>query len=271
VNLGLNLFTGCRTISFWVKPDYTTFNGMTREFLLGQYGSSGNERTVYIEFRDTGIGIPAENIQLIFDEFRQVSEGYNREFEGSGLGLHICKRYLDEIGGEIHVQSELNVGSKFRVKLPFKFDLKSIVGSKIETLTMNDEKSNENKIKIKSSDILLVEDEPTNRQYVSIILEKLNLNLDTAENGLEAISLANKKIYDLVFMDINLGKDMNGIETMKEIRKKDEYKDVPFVAITANAMQGHKEEFLSEGFNDYLSKPFNAKQIRELLARILNH
>ncbi|MFC2106902.1 PAS domain S-box protein [Bacteroidota bacterium] len=246
---------------------YTNEGGVIVEVSMEK--DNGKDSLV-IEFRDTGIGISKENIQVIFEEFRQASEGYNREFEGSGLGLHICKRYLDEIGGNIEVKSEPNNGSVFKVKLPYKFDLKAIVGKRIEKTAKRDEKSSDNALEIKPSNILLVEDEPTNRKYVSLILDKLNLNLDTANNGFEAIALANKKKYDLVLMDINLGKDLNGIETMKEIKNKDEYKDVPFIAITANAMQGHKEEFMSEGFTDYLSKPFNAKQIRELLARMLN-
>ena len=117
--------------------------------------------------------------------------------------------------------------------------------------------------------VLLVEDEATNRQYVKIVLTNLNYDVQIAEDGPTAISQSKEGFFDAILMDINLGKNMNGIQAMKEIRKADRYKKVPIIAVTANAMQGHKEEFLAEGFDHYLSKPFNMTQLSKLIHDVL--
>ncbi len=222
-----------------------------------------------IRFIDTGIGISKENLEIIFDEFRQVSEGYNREFEGTGLGLNICKRYVDVIGGEILVESELDKGSVFSVFVPF--GRKQISKSSEEEAKGKTPQLYPNPIEKRKPRVLLVEDEATNRQYVKIVLSNLNYEVIVAEDGTAAIKHAKEGYFDAILMDINLGKSMNGIQAMKEIRTNERYKDIPIVAVTANAMQGHKEEFLAEGFDHYLSKPFNMTQLSKLLYDVLTN
>jgi len=222
---------------------------------------------IVIRFIDTGIGISPENLDIIFDEFRQVSEGYNREFEGTGLGLSICKRYVDVLEGEISVESELGKGSIFTVYVPVGMDgQESLQEEEPQAITP---RLYENPLKNRTPAVLLVEDEATNRQYVKIVLSNLNYDVQIAEDGPSALDMARKGHFDTILMDINLGKDMNGIQAMKEIRKIQRYRKVPIIAVTANAMQGHKEEFLAEGFDHYLSKPFNMTQLSRLIHDIL--
>jgi CheY-like chemotaxis protein len=221
-----------------------------------------------IKFIDTGIGISEENLKLVFDEFRQVSEGYNREFEGSGLGLHICKRYVDAMGGELGVTSKLGEGSSFIVRLPFD-DSPQLQTRVSQARTSRKSIFDETPDRTDTM-ILLVEDEESNQHYVRHLLKKLKFGVEVASTGQEAVAQAQKTHFDIILMDINLGKDMNGIEAMNIIRKMEGYADVPVVAVTANAMSGHKEEFLAAGFNYYISKPFSMEKLSELINEILS-
>jgi PAS domain S-box-containing protein len=222
-----------------------------------------------IRFIDTGIGISEENLKLVFDEFRQVSEGYNREFEGSGLGLNICERYVHAMDGEISVESQVGIGSTFTVRLPFDDSprLKEKNYNKKET-----ESSVLNKIpEHEKPNILFVEDEKSNQQYVKHLLVKMDYNVDLAETGQKAIKLSKDNHYNIILMDINLGKDMSGIMAMEEIKKINSCLDVPIVAVTANAMKDQREEFLSKGFDYYISKPFSKEKLSNLINQIMDN
>jgi len=192
---------------------------------------------------DTGIGIDKENFDKIFQYFSQVSEGYTRTYEGTGLGLSITKHYVEILNGSITLESEINTGSCFIVKLPVKED--DIINSE----------KNIHEIKTSKPLILLVEDEPTNAEYAKLSIRK-DYDVEIATNAKDAIRMSAEKKYDLILMDINLGKDMNGIEASKKIRKIPGYLNIPIIAVTANAMAGQKENFLENGLTDYISKPF---------------
>ncbi len=221
-----------------------------------------------IKFVDSGIGISEKNLTLVFDEFRQISEGYNREFEGSGLGLHICKRYVDAMGGEIDVTSKLGEGSTFFIRIPFEDSPEHKASKSFKKAPAASVfKDAPDRMNVH---ILLVEDEESNQQYVQHLLTKLRYTVKVADSGEQAIEFADKDHFDIILMDINLGKEMNGIEAMNEIRKKEGYAEVSIVAVTANAMSGHKEEFLAEGFNNYISKPFSMENLSGLINEILD-
>jgi len=218
-----------------------------------------------VSVKDTGIGISARNISMIYDAFRQASEGYNRAFEGSGLGLHITKRYIDLLDGIIELESEPGIGSVFTIFIPKCADettetinLTHLKNDKIET------ESPQNKL----LSVLYVEDDHDHREFVKLFLKGL-YEISTAINGPESIIMANEKQYDIILMDINLGARMNGLEAIKEIRKIVGYQNTPIAAVTANAMVAQKNEFLSEGCSHYISKPFNKKKLLEFMNSII--
>ena len=116
--------------------------------------------------------------------------------------------------------------------------------------------------------ILLVEDEISNREYTFYVLSKV-FDMDVAENGFDAISLTNTNVYAAILMDINLGKGINGIEATKEIRQNPLYENTPIAAVTANAMQGQREEYLSNGLTHYISKPYNKNEIIKFVNKMI--
>ncbi len=239
------------------------------------------KRMVVLNVIDTGIGIPSGSIKYIFDEFRQVSEGYSRSFEGSGLGLTITKKFVDKLGGKIAVESEEGRGSVFTVKLPVNMNTDenseitensanpSIDGKPPKTIssngTLNSISKQANEVEDSSKQkILLVEDDETSRLLTGMYL-KAKYEVDNAINAREAIHKTSEKKYDIILMDINLGAGMNGTDAAKEIRKNPFYKNKPIIAITAYAMKGDKEKFIAAGLSNYLSKPFTKAQLLNVI------
>ncbi len=216
--------------------------------------------TAVIKIIDTGIGISKKYHEIIFEEFRQVSEGINRGYEGSGLGLTITRKSVELLNGKISVKSEINKGSTFTVMFPAE--------NVTADLSDNKDTHYEDRIDIpvtKSNErILIVDNDTTTLDYIKLILEKYYY-FDTASNGNAAIELASKNNYVLVLMDIGLGIGIDGIDTSKEIRKLPGYNSIPIIAVTAYAMKGDRETFLLQGLSDYISKPFQAKELIDII------
>lgn len=225
-----------------------------------------NKDYAVIEIADTGIGISEKDINIIFDEFRQASEGLSRHYEGTGLGLTVAKKYTEILGGTISVESELGLGSTFTIQFPrviTSFDDKNeevITETKEEKQFVNPQ----NKPKV-----LLVEDDFMNTHIIKKFLVDL-CEMDTIQSGEEAVELVKVKKYEAILMDIGLGEGMNGVETTQVIRKIDGYENIPIIAVTAYAMNGDKERFLASGFTGYISKPFKMGELVEVLGRALN-
>jgi len=238
---------------------YTNKGGITVTF-------DKDENDMIIKVKDTGIGIAKENFEMIFEPFRQESEGYSRNFEGTGLGLSITKRFVEMMEGKIEVESEVGIGSTFTIKLPL---IKN--ADTIETEIKKEEPVKTTAIPALSNkeklSVLLVENDEDNRLFTSTVLNKY-YKMDYAISGNEAIDMSRNKIYDIILMDINLGKGMDGIQATQEIRKLKGYKKTPIVALTAYAREGDKEEFLAGGCTHYLGKPFTVKQLLDLIENI---
>lgn len=217
-----------------------------------------------ISVTDTGIGISKENQKLIFNEFRQVSEGISRSYEGSGLGLTLSKKIVDLMGGIIEVESELGFGAT--IKIYFKLVSNNLLDQTIELNKFSaDTVFGTDYIK---PYVLLVEDNKTNKVLIKrFLLNKFNV--DEVSSGQAAIESIQKRKYDIILMDINLGLGMNGIETTSEIRKYEGYKDVPVIAITGYALSGDKEMILKNGLNGYISKPFTRDTLLDTLSKAL--
>ncbi len=223
--------------------------------------------SIVVDVIDTGVGISIESQNIIFEPFRQASEGYARKFEGTGLGLSIAKRYVEMLNGKISLVSDLGKGSAFTVTLPYylKSNQKESGPTKKRDLAEKEKPSLTN-----STSVLLVEDDESNASVVSAYLKDY-VTLQHEFDGESAINKCSKNQYDVVLMDINL-KGINGIDTMSEIRHINEhYKKIPIIAITAYAMVGDKEKFLSLGFDHYLSKPFRRDELIDLLSHIFKN
>jgi CheY-like chemotaxis protein len=228
-----------------------------------------NEGKVLIKVVDTGIGIPKEKQEIVWEEFRQGSEGLSRSFQGTGLGLTLVKKYTDLMEGTISLISEVGEGSTFIFELPSQ--LLDSVQTKKNSKKSNKEKKGGTKMTDKSlKNILYVEDDNISVQYVTLILkEKYNVEVAaTAETVLEALK---SKQFDLILMDINLSKGMDGVQLTELIRETiPGCKDLPIIAVTAYAMNGDKEEFLKRGMSGYISKPYAKKDMLALLERVLS-
>ncbi len=223
------------------------------------------EDAICFSIADTGIGIPLDKQQIIFEEFRQVYEGMERNFEGVGLGLSLVKKYVDAAGGKIDLVSAPGKGTTLTVKL--KQSRREDASEK--TLAAIEPKLPAQKeIKGKPA-ILLVEDDFVNIEIAKFYLRGF-ADIDVAKDGFNAIELAQKKQYDAVLMDINLGRGLSGVEVTKELLTMEKYKTIPIIACTAFAMVGDEQRFLQEGCTHYLSKPYTKEDLIELLKKAMN-
>ncbi|MCF6310306.1 MAG: nitrate- and nitrite sensing domain-containing protein [Sulfurimonas sp.] len=218
------------------------------------YLDSTNE--LYCEIIDKGIGIDSSKLSAVFKTFEQADSSTTREYGGTGLGLSISKTLVELMSGKIGASSELNVGSKFYFILPL-FD----VTGKEEQIEII-----EDNIKKISGKILVVEDNKTNQMLFSALLDDLGIEYTIVNNGLEAVEAVKDSKYDLVLMDENMP-IMNGTEATKIIRTLDVGKNIPIIAVTANALKGDKKIFIDSGMNDYISKPINAVELEEMIKK----
>jgi PAS domain S-box-containing protein len=222
-----------------------------------------NENEMIIQVKDTGVGIDKKNHEIIFEPFRQESEGYGRNFEGTGLGLTITKRFVEMLKGKIELESRTGEGSTFTVRLPINND------TEISEENITKEKrvkklSGVTTAKNKKLSILIVENDRENLQYVYTVLKKL-YKADTAADGYEAIENSKKTQYDIILMDINLGRGIDGIQATREIKKINGYEKTPVVALTAYVQNGDEEEFISSGCTHYLGKPFSKDELLSVI------
>jgi CheY-like chemotaxis protein len=220
-----------------------------------------------IKIKDTGIGIPQERMNLIFEPFRQVSEGLTRNFQGIGLGLTVAKKFVKLLGGEIFVESIVSKGSTFKVRLPLKTKSSSYkIKSDDNTLsTINVKPVKEYQF---SSEILIIEDHEPTANITKIYLGD-TCKTDWASNGEKAIEMAASKKYELILVDINLGLGMDGIEAIRRIKELEGYDSIPIIAVTAYALYGDKEKFLKQGCTDYIAKPFGKEDIIKIVQKAL--
>jgi PAS domain S-box-containing protein len=228
--------------------------------------SENSKELIRISVKDTGIGIPEESLGLIFQEFRQVSEGFNRHFEGTGLGLTITKNFIELMDGQIRVKSTVGSGSTFTVLFPLLKDYKQIKVKKVKETDTEQFTEKEFHPGFKPK-LLVVDNDESSRDIIKLFLKNI-CETDFADSGEKAFRQINEKKYDIILMDINLGKGMSGVETTREIRKIESYRDVPIVAITGFAMRGDREEFIQAGCTDYLSKPFTRTKLLKLISEI---
>ncbi len=218
----------------------------------------------YLEFfvKDTGIGIPNNQQEIIFERFRQGSESHNRGYEGSGLGLSISKSYVEMLGGRIWVESEEGLGSTFYFTIPYN------AVAEEKTRTENIVLAEYKEVQLQNLKILIVEDDEISYSLLSLTLQKISKEVLHAITGVEAVEACrNNPDLDLVLMDIRMPR-MNGLEATEQIRQFN--KDVIIIAQTAYAFTGDSEKAKEAGCNDYISKPINQTLLHELIKKHIN-
>jgi len=241
-----------------------TKKGYVKISASGNFSSKiKNLSDLTITVEDTGIGIPADQHDLIFESFHQQDGQKTREYGGTGLGLAICKRLVSMMGGEISVQSEVNKGCIFKVVLP-NIEV-------IEKSDTDDDYSEFSQIQIEfePANIFLVDDVPFNRELIKGYLENTNLSVIEAENGDEAIMILKDKYPkpDLILMDLRMpGKD--GYEVTKILKNNEELKNIPVIAFTASVMK-ESEAKIKSLFDGYLNKPVSLSDLIRELKRFL--
>ncbi|WP_417592417.1 response regulator [Owenweeksia hongkongensis] len=218
----------------------------------------GGNLNIKIVLEDTGIGIPAANLDKIFDRFSQVETGYTRKYEGTGLGLAITKKLIDAMGGSISVSSIENQGTEFSVTFVFPLG-DSDFGQGAE--------KEEEAASYLGKEILIAEDNPMNVLVLSKLLEQFGVMADVASDGLEALQKLETKSYDLIFMDLHMP-EMDGLEATRKIRDKG--LNLPIVALSANITKKSREESKSSGMQDYITKPFTREVILRILSKYLS-
>ena len=228
--------------------------------------------------KDTGIGIRPEDIDKLFSDYSQVNVKANRAIEGSGLGLAITKKMLELMDGSITVESEYGKGSVFTVKLKQKFVTDAMIGESVvknlKSFRYSDDKRKQNsrlvRIKMPYARVLVVDDNITNLDVAKGLMKPYAMQIDCVTGGQQAIDAVRmeKVIYSAIFMD-HMMPVMDGIEATQRIREIDtEYaKSIPIIALTANAISGNEEMFLSSGFQAFLSKPINLMQLDSVIRR----
>jgi hypothetical protein len=219
------------------------------------------KRGKYLEFfvKDSGIGIPENQKEMIFERFRQVSESFNRGYEGSGLGLSIAKSYVEMLGGKIWVESEEGKGSIFYFTIPY--NPVSEEKTAIKNVTIEKDKE----VQLKNLKILIVEDDEVSYSGLTKTLQKISKEVLHAITGVQAVEACrNNPDLDLVLMDIRMP-NMDGNEATRQIRQFN--KDVIIIAQTAFAFAGDKEKAIEAGCNDYISKPIKSTLLYELIKK----
>jgi signal transduction histidine kinase len=224
-----------------------------------------NGEAAVIKIADTGIGISDKNQKSIWEEFRQVSEGWGRNFEGTGLGLSITKKIVDKINGKIVLNSAEGVGSVITLEIPIITDDSVPVEKPADQVAVKKEIP----LPAKRKKVLLVDDDQINLAVINDFL-KNHYIVDCVSKGKDAVEMAKNNSYDLILMDINLGSGMNGLEAASEIKKFEGYEKIPVIAMTAYALIGDKERFIEEGCTHYISKPFEKTELLDFLSGVLS-
>jgi len=219
-------------------------------------------KSLDVEVIDEGIGIEEDKLKHIFEAFSQADTSTTRKYGGTGLGLTISYKLIELLGGELKVESIIGKGSKFYFSIPVKKNklIKDIKQKPSQSIMTK---------KFKGF-ILLVEDNMANQMFMKVILNKMGITFDIANDGIEAIEKFKNNKYDLILMDENMP-NMTGIEATKHIREYERINNLnhtPIIALTANAMEGDKDRFILAGMDYYLSKPLDVNKLQNLLDKL---
>lgn len=224
--------------------------------------------TLKIEVKDTGIGIKEEDLEKLFNNFQRLDIEKNRNIEGTGLGLAITQRLTECMGGRIEATSIYGEGSTFTIYIPQQIiDAKKIGDFGVAKQSHTSESCTENFV-APTANILVVDDHDMNLFVMESLLKFTKANITTCESGEACLTYMSQHDFDIVLLD-HMMPHMDGIETLKNMIAKDLKKHTAVIALTANAISGAKEFYLSNGFDDYLSKPLEMNQLEQMLIKYI--
>lgn len=221
-----------------------------------------NRAKIRIAISDTGIGIPEDKLTAIFSSFSQIDSGQNKKYGGTGLGLSIVKHLVESQGGKITVNSKVHAGSEFSFELEFEIP---------EVHQSNGIRHQENHTKLPDDKVVfIIDDNKINIQVAELMLQKWGLKTNSATNPKDALNFLIHTKVDLILMDISMP-EMDGFELTQAIRslKENPNTNVPIIAMTATALPGYKKKCIEGGMTDYISKPFQPEELKNLLAKYL--
>ena len=230
--------------------------------------------------KDTGKGIKSKDINKLFNKFERLDVEMNSTTEGTGLGLAITKNLVEMMGGKINVQSRFGEGSMFMVRIPQKIitmsePIKENASNKIkneksiETTNLNKQDETNNS-KYKNKKILIVDDNKLNIKVARRALQDFNFEIDECYDGQECLNKVTKgNEYDLILMDIMMP-NMSGKTAIKKLKENPNF-NIPTIALTADAIVGAEEKYITDGFVDYIAKPFSKEQIEDKIYTIFNN
>lgn len=241
---------------------FTSKGGISIEVSVQSFRN--NIYSLQFSVRDTGIGIAEHIIPTLFQPFTQADSSTTRKFGGTGLGLAICKRLVEQMNGNIWIESTLGTGTIFHFSLQAEATestaIEQLLLQKPDTLLVEAAITEHEK-----SHFLVVDDNAINTKLAVGILHKLGYSADTASNGREAVEAIIRQRYDMVFMDMQMP-EMDGLEATRAIRKIPQFEKHPIIiAMTANALEGDKERCLEVGMNDYISKPIRLNDVKSVI------
>lgn len=247
-----------------------TAEGSVEISVQAQALSDDAKTLLIISVKDTGQGMSEENLKKLFDSFSRFNQKENRQIEGTGLGMAITKSLIDAMKGTIEVYSELGKGSEFVVKIPQKIVDATPSGDfdAYSSKELSAKKRDESKFIRPDASALIVDDSRVNLAVAKGLLKYSKMKVTTASSGAECLKLVSENKYDIILLD-HMMPQMDGIETLKHIKDEHMCDDTPIIALTANAVGNAKEMYLSNGFDDYLSKPISGDGLEDIMRKWL--
>jgi CheY-like chemotaxis protein len=223
---------------------------------------------VLFAVRDTGIGIPADRMDRLFQSFSQVDASATRQYGGTGLGLAISRRLVELMGGRMWLESEVGKGSTFFFTIATAGVPDAVDQIELARLTKPKSQSIDTGMAARVPlRLLLAEDNAVNQKVATRILHKMGYRIDVVANGFEAIEALRRVAYDAILMDVHMP-EMDGLDATRRIRREWPADEQPhIIALTANAMQGDREEYVAAGMDDYVSKPIRIDELEGALER----
>ena len=247
---------------------YTERGSVTFRVSYEKIPSEPDSVMLNVSVKDTGIGIKPADMDKLFSKFDRIEENRNRNIEGTGLGMSITKELLEMMGSSLHVSSVYGAGSEFSFSIKQTVVSWEPLGNFEEAQKKSKEEVKEYKQKFEApdADILVVDDNNMNLLVFTRLLKQTKVKIDTAKSGDEAISMIFKKKYDVIFLD-HMMPEKDGVQVLRELKEGpvNPNMETPYICLTANAITGARDEYIKAGFDDYLAKPVNPKELEEML------